>query len=152
MQFEIHYVVNMTTPSNTNGNVDGDEDRGNWSQLGEMIGYSVYPTTTATTSSLPTANTNADNATTTKSTTNGDTFPTVASSAWRPSVLVPAPPDSPQMSIITALNSGASLTVDSSSGKRKDDSTPQVCITTLSTSPFLCSLLANVANPRVSLH
>jgi hypothetical protein len=57
----------MTTPSNTNGNVDGDEDRGNWSQLGEMIGHSVNPTATATSTSVPTANTNADNATTTKS-------------------------------------------------------------------------------------
>jgi hypothetical protein len=140
----------MTTPSNTNGNVDGDEDRGHWSQLGEMIGGSVNRATTATTTSLPTANTNADDTTTTKSNTNGDTFPTAASLAWRPSVLAPAPPDSPQMSRITPLNSGASLTVVSSSGKRKDDL--QVGINTLSTSPSPCSLFVIIANPRCSLH
>ncbi len=148
MQFEIPYVVNMTTPSNTNGNVAGDDDRGNWSQLGEIIGGSINPTTTSANTSLRTANTNAYNATTTKSTTNGDTFPTAASSAWRPLVLAPAPPGSPQMSIMSPLNSEASLTVDDSNQK-SNNSVSQVNITRLSTS---LSLFVTIAYPRFSLH
>jgi hypothetical protein len=138
----------MTTPSNTNGNVAGDDDRGNWSQLGEMIGGSINPTTTAAITSLRTANINANNATT----TNGDTFPTAASSAWRPLVLAPTSPDSSQMSSMSPLNSGASLTVDSSSQKSNNDLVSQVGITPLSTSLSPCSLFVIIANLRLSLH